>query len=104
MNKNVLAGRHKQFEHCQHTKMHLSGVKAQYWAKMVLFPDGMSFPSFLFPSFRTMINNTNQYVGGKFTQCFSEYYGSMCFEIKHAKLILMPSPNYYQKRGVDSDL
>ena len=42
MKKNVLGGPHKQFECCQHTKIHLSGLKAQYEAKMELFPDGVN--------------------------------------------------------------
>ena len=54
MKKNVLVGPLKQFEHCQHTKMHLSGVKAHYLAKMVLFPDGVSFQLFSFPRCRSI--------------------------------------------------
>ena len=30
MKKNLLEAPHKQFERCQHTKIHLSGLKAQY--------------------------------------------------------------------------
>ena len=44
----MLVGPHKQFEYCQHTKVHLLGIKAQYITKRVLFPDWMSFQSLSF--------------------------------------------------------
>ena len=46
MKKNELGGAYKS----QHTKIHLSGLKAQYKAKMELFPDGVRFQSFSFSS------------------------------------------------------
>ena len=43
MKKNVFGGPYKWFERCQHTKIHLSGLKAQDKAKMELFPDEVQF-------------------------------------------------------------
>ena len=46
MKKNVLGG----LLGSKHTKIHLSGLKAQYKAKMELLPDRVSFQSFSFSS------------------------------------------------------
>ena len=54
MKKNVLGGSYKQFERYQHTKIHLSNLKAQYIAKIEVFPDGVSFQSFSFSSCLTI--------------------------------------------------
>ena len=46
MKKNVLGG----LLGSQHTKIHLSGLKAQYKAKMELLPDGGVFSHFRSPA------------------------------------------------------
>ena len=45
-----MAGLRKQFERRQHTEIHLSGLKAQYKAKIESFLDKATFQLPVFPS------------------------------------------------------